>query len=185
MEPRITIVSHRIDSALGCWTQTEWRPAHLAGIAERLWHFDGWITFLRERVFPNGLLELIVHLGDRYRLIEEKGAEICPAVCVSGLYTSPSSRRPPRPCRVLGVRLTPVGAYAILGCPLSEMNGLSLDLEDVVGRAGAELAERCHAAPASRRLRTPRKPPSRPEADFFPRPRAHPAVSSPVKGDEP
>jgi methylphosphotriester-DNA--protein-cysteine methyltransferase len=146
MEPR-TIVSHRIDSPLGCWTQTEWRPAHLAGIAEGLWHFDGWITYLRERVFPNGLLELIVHLDERYRLIEEKGAEVCPTVCVSGLYTTPFVvEAPPRPCRVLGVRLTPVGAYALLGCPLSEMNGLSLDLEDVVGRAGAELAERCHAA---------------------------------------
>ena len=31
------------------------------------------MTCLRERTFPNGLLEIIVHLGERYSVVEERG----------------------------------------------------------------------------------------------------------------
>jgi len=144
----MTLVSQQIESPLGSWTVTEWRPAHLAGLVEFIWHFDGQVTYLRERTFPSGQLELIVHLGERYRMVGERGAaEVCPETCLTGLQTGPLVvEAPPRPCTVLGVRLTPVGAYRLLGCPLSEMSGLSVDLQDVVGNAANELAERCQAA---------------------------------------
>jgi AraC-like DNA-binding protein len=120
-----------------------------------LWHFEGTTTHLRERVFPNGLLEIIVHLDERYRLVEGAGAEICPAVCIAGLHTSSFVvEAPARSCRVLGIRLRPVGAYAVLGDAVAETRGLTVDLQDVAGPAAAELAERCHAAAtAEERLR--------------------------------
>ncbi len=142
----MTLVSQQIESPLGSWTVTEWRPAHLAGLVEFIWHFDGQVTYLRERTFPSGQLELIVHLGERYRMVGERGAEVCPETCLTGLQTGPLVvEAPPRPCTVLGIRLTPAGAYRLLDCPLSEVSGLSVDLQNVIGNAANELAECCQA----------------------------------------
>ena len=52
---------------------------------------------------------------------------------------------PRRPCRVLGARLRPAGAWALLAHPLCQLAELT-DLGDLLGRAGDELAERCHDA---------------------------------------
>ena len=43
------------------------------------------MTSLRERTFPNGLLEIIVHLGERYSVVEEHGMWMCPTACVTGV----------------------------------------------------------------------------------------------------
>ncbi len=51
-------VTHRVDGELGCWTAVEWRPVHLRGVVERLWHFTGRTAHPRERVLPTGLLQL-------------------------------------------------------------------------------------------------------------------------------
>lgn len=143
----MAITTFQVDSGLGTWTASEWRPPHLADIVEFFWHFDGRVAAPRERVFPSGRLELIVQLDATYRLIEGAGAESCPVTCLTGLQTSPILiEAPDRPCRVLGIRFHPVGAYAVLGLPLSELSGWTVDLEDLAGRAAAELTERCHGA---------------------------------------
>jgi hypothetical protein len=52
----------RHESAVGVWTSTEWKPGSgslLAGAVDRIWHFDGTLGAARERVFPDGTLELI------------------------------------------------------------------------------------------------------------------------------
>jgi AraC-like DNA-binding protein len=136
-----------IEGPLGSWTHYEARPRHLAGLVEFIWLFDGSMTCLRERTFPNGLLELIVHLGERYRVVEERGAWVCPQTCVTGLQLehlvveAPSHRT-----KVLGVRLTPAGAYALFARPMHELACLTVDLEDLTGSAASDLADRCHSA---------------------------------------
>lgn len=47
---------------------------------------------------------------------------------------------------MLGVRLRPAGAWALLAHPLCQLAELTADLGDLLGRAGDELAERCHDA---------------------------------------
>ena len=139
------ITSFAVDSPLGRWTMTGWSPPHLAGAVESIWHFDGIMSYLRERTFPNGLLQLVVHLGGRYRVVERGESELCPEVCVGGLQTGPLLiESPGAVCRILGVQLHPVGAYRLFGTPLGELAGQSnLDLQDVVGPAARELQERC------------------------------------------
>ena len=145
----------QVDSSLGRWTQHEWRPAHLAGVVDFLWLFEGRLTCLRERTFPTGKLELIVHFGETYRLVEGVGPERCSVSCLTGLQTAPIViEAPDGPSCVMGVRLHPAGAYAVLARPLSEVTGLTADLQDVLGQAAAELTERCSEAPsAEERLR--------------------------------
>ncbi len=149
------IVTRRVESPLGCWTQSRWSPPRLAGLVESVWYFEGSTTFPRERVFPNGMFELIVHFGEPYRVVEGEWTGRCSTACIGGLETSswvveaPASASP-----VLGIRLHPAGAFALLANPLSEVAGLTVDLQDLAGGAASELIERCHgAASGEERLR--------------------------------
>ena len=149
------IVTQQVVSPLGSWTLSRWSPPHLAGLVEGIWYFEGATTFARERNFPDGMFELIVHFGDPYRVIEGDWTGRCSTACFGGLQASswvveaPASSPP-----VLGVRLHPAGAYALLATPLSEVSGLTVDLQDLAGRAADELIERCHGAvSAEERLR--------------------------------
>jgi AraC-like DNA-binding protein len=51
---------------------------------------------------------------------------------------------------VLGIRLTVAGAYALFARPMHEVAGLTVDLEDLVGRAAAELQDFCTEAEGPR-----------------------------------
>lgn len=139
----------RHDSPLGRWLLARWAPAHLAGVVEGIWYFEGILTELRERHFPHGRVEMVVHLGPLYRqVLGDDRTEAFTPTCVSGLHLGPDViEAPPEPSAVLGARLHPAGAFAVLGRPLHELTGLTADLEDVVQDAASELAERCAAAP--------------------------------------
>jgi AraC-like DNA-binding protein len=151
--PRKGITCRRVESPLGSWTHTEWMPPAnhpLTDVVDRIWDFEGQLAFRRERVFPNGLVELIVQLDDRYHDVVGDTTRLTPRQCVTGLQTEPMViEAPPRRCRVLGLRLHPLGAWAVLEHPLSSLTGLTVDLEDVLGAAARELTERCHDAPSS------------------------------------
>jgi AraC-like DNA-binding protein len=148
-EPAATseIVVEQMDSDLGCWTHASWRPPHLACFVERLWYSAGTTAVARERLLPNGLIELAICLADPHRLVEGNGTEVL-RVCLTGLQTGPMVIEHPAVHRVLGLRLHPAGAYALLAMPMQEVSGATIDLRDLVGRAGDELAERCHDAPS-------------------------------------
>ena len=66
------MTSGAVDDTFGAWTYLRCRPAHLAGLVEHIWLFDGSMTCLRERTFPDGNLEIIVHLGERYSVVEDR-----------------------------------------------------------------------------------------------------------------
>ncbi len=135
------------DSPLGRWTMAHWSPGHLAGLVDSLWYFEGFVALPRERVFPDGRVDLIVHLGPRYAQVDGERVERFSTVCISGLLLrSNLIEAPPGECAVLGIRLHPAGAYALLGRPLPELAGITVDLADLVPSASAELAERCAAA---------------------------------------
>src|SRR5688572_21356409 len=85
----VSYVTHRVDGELGCWTAVEWRPAHLRGTVDRLWHFTGRVAHPRERVLPTGLLQLVVHLDRRYAIVRDGEVEPCPALVMSGQQTQP------------------------------------------------------------------------------------------------
>ena len=139
-----------VDTPLGRWTHTEWVPdagSALVGLVDRIWHFDGRTTHRRERVFPNGLLEIIVHLGECYRLIDGKGPELCGVTGVTGMQLGPMLiEAPAARCRVIGIRLHPLGARAVLGLPLAEVAVLNVDLPDLLGPEANELADACASA---------------------------------------
>ena len=144
------ILAQHFDSSLGRWTHTAWRPAAghpLEWAVDRVWDFDGMAAHPQERVFPNGHLELIVQLDDRYLDVTTAGTVSTPATCVTGIFSrSAVVQAPRRPCRVLGARLRPAGAWSLLALPLCQLAELTADLGHLLGRAGDDLAEQCHDA---------------------------------------
>jgi len=135
------------DSPLGRWTVATWSPpalSPLAGLVERIWYFDGSLAHARERVFPNGRAELIVMLDEPHRDGNCPELPAFPAVCINGLLTRPSVVvAPPGRCRVLGIRLEPLGACSLLTEPIRELTDVTIDLRDALGRAADDLGERC------------------------------------------
>jgi len=133
---------HR-DSALGSWTSSHWAPAPddaLFGVVDRIWDFDGALVYRREQLFPSGTFELAIQLDEPHRPV---GGEPFPAICLDGLHTATATIEGPRGrCRVLGVTLRPLGAFAVFGTSLAELTDRSVDLRAVIGQPAAELAER-------------------------------------------
>jgi hypothetical protein len=141
---------YQANGPMGEWTLIDSSPACLAGVVERLWHFCGRTALPRERVMPNGLLELIVHLGPRFSLVTADRAVPCAEVGISGIQTRPMIvEAPAESCVVVGMQFTPAGAYAVLRQPLDDLTGLDVDLDALLGSAATELAEACHEAPSA------------------------------------
>ena len=112
---------------------------------DSIWYFDGTMTFARERVFPDGLTELVVQLDEVHR--DGSTGERFPAVCINGLRTraavveAPGSR-----CRIIGIRFAPRGACAVLATSVAELLDATVDLRVYLNRWSDELAERCSEA---------------------------------------
>lgn len=136
----------RHDSTLGSWTLARWTPADLSEFVDGVWCFDGSMALLRERHFPLGTLDLIVHLGPVYGHVDHHRVEPFPSSCFSGLLLRPDViEAPPGRSEVLGIRLRPAGAYALLRRPLHELTGYTVDLRELLPEGTAELEDRCHA----------------------------------------
>jgi AraC-like DNA-binding protein len=128
------------------WIYRELRPAHLVDHVDFLWCYDGPTSHRHKRIFPNGKVELLVNMGEPYRVVEGQGIEVLRAGCLSGMQSGPMVLEQPARQNVLGVRLRPAGAYALLAAPMREISGLVVDLDDAFGRAARELVEECQAA---------------------------------------
>jgi AraC-like DNA-binding protein len=150
----VSLVAIRVDSALGRFEWTEWRPTHLAGVVDSMWHADGVAETARKRIFPGATLDLVINLGPAFRLVEGAGVDRFESARLSGLQTRPIVIETPGRSCALGVRLRPAGAHALFGISLAGLTDLTVDARDLVGREADVLADRCHAAEtAERRFR--------------------------------
>jgi AraC-like DNA-binding protein len=138
----------RDESPLGSWVLARMEPGIPSWAVEGIWCFEGRLNLLRERHFPSGRLDLVVHLGTRFRDATHGGGEFFPARCLSGLQLRPDVvEAPPEATSVVGIRLHPLGAYALVGGSAGELGEGTGDLDLLLGGASRELGERCHAAP--------------------------------------
>ena len=142
----IHVAVTNVADEFGRWIAASWEPAPdhpLHAAVERIWYFDGVLDHAVERIFPSGTAELIVQFDEPHR--PEFDARPYPAVVLTGLATRAFAvRAPRRRCRVLGLRMLPAGAYAMLGCPLADTTDLSTGVADLIGRAARELEGRLH-----------------------------------------
>jgi AraC-like DNA-binding protein len=144
-QPPMSVDTVRGPSPLGAWSYAAWRPPALAGLVDHLWAYAGPTSHRRKRVFPNGCVELLLNFGEPYRIVDGGREDVCRHAWLGGPQVGPLVVEQPRRQHVVGVRLRPAGAYAVVGRPMHEVVGLSVDLRDVVGRGADELVERCDA----------------------------------------
>jgi len=83
----------------------------------------------RLRILPSPTVTLMLQLLDPFR-----GT---PGAFVSGLSVEPSTAEPAGAIRCIDLKLTPIGAYALLGLPMHEIAGHVVDLGHLVGERRA------------------------------------------------
>ena len=134
------------DSPRGRWTYREWRPTALAGLVELLWESEGTTTEPTDRHFPHGMIELLLNLGgERFDLVTPCASTFATTWLV-GQQLGPTVTIQPTHHHVLGIRLRPAGAFALVKTPLRVLTNLVITLEDVLGAAGCTLVDRCREA---------------------------------------
>lgn len=125
----------------------------VAQFVELFWYCqDDHVVFDdREKVLPNGCVEIIINLGARpitiYGAENDARPQIDGDVLISGLHTTPfvigsSSRE-----AALGICFKPGGAYAILGFPVDELKDTHVSLCDIWPSVAEELQQRLWETP--------------------------------------
>lgn len=107
----------------------------LAAIVDRLWTLSGDAASLAadtQPVLPDGRPELILHFGDAFERVHADGhVERQQSVIFAGQLTAQLSLRPTGLIRVLGVRLHPFGAAALIRAPQDELSGLTIGIDAI------------------------------------------------------
>jgi AraC-like DNA-binding protein len=150
--------TRRHASALGSWRMSfAAPPANLAGAIATLWDVEGVTRYAHERILPTGHIDILFSLADEQYLLDADRPAIrtCFAtVWVSGLQQRPLLAQSAGTSHLLGLRLTPTGAWRFFGRPLHELTGRVLDLDLVLGSSLLELREQLALLPdPERRLR--------------------------------
>jgi len=100
-----------------------------------------------EPVVPDGSMELVFHLGDPFRRLDEG---VQPLALVAGQLTGPLHLQPTGRVHALGLRFHPAGASLFLREPLHRLAGGTPPLERFWGRDAGELLDRLAAARGAR-----------------------------------
>lgn len=111
------------------------------------WYYDETKTesdFLKERVIPNGCIELIFHLGDRVIRTTDKKSGLNPRFNFVGQKTHAYFIQPTGNTRIFGVRFYPHTATFAIPIPLAEMNNLVLPMDNLYGSKINGLAQQIY-----------------------------------------
>ena len=105
---------------------------------------------LRRREVPSGVVTLIISFGEPLRLVamhDRRASGATFTSFVAGLHTGPAITEHDGRQHGIEVRLTPLGAHALLGVPMHELANTSTGLSDLLGNAAETLATRLAEAP--------------------------------------
>jgi AraC-like DNA-binding protein len=133
---------HALESILvPCATEIA-PPAGLSATVECLWVLEGARDggVQAETVSPDGCIEVIVHLEERFRRRGEPVAQ--PRGFLVGPMTGPLSLETPARVRTVGIRFRPGRAAALSGVPLTDLADRDVVLEDLSGPPARRLIER-------------------------------------------
>ena len=124
--------------------------APLSDFVALFWLYEGYVQpHARERVLPDGSVELVVSLAESESRVYERGAMGC-RTFRNGVMAGARSEflviDTASQASVMGVHFKPGGAYPFLRMPASELHNAVVALDDLWGTTAAELRERLLAA---------------------------------------
>lgn len=143
VEPPLTRIEHR--SEHGCWTLV--RRDAAPALRPFVRGYEGYLETggrpVRRRELPQTRIPLIFNLGAPFELAEAGGWRLLPSF-VAGLHERFSLVGSTAGAHCVQVDLTPLGATAVLGLPVGALANRVVDLDDLPGRALADLVPRLH-----------------------------------------
>lgn len=86
-----------------------------------------------ETIVPDGCMELIVHLGDRFSAVVNGATELQPRAFLVGQMNRYLTLVPPAAVETLGVRFRPAGAHSFFPLPMSDLVGDIFPIEALWG----------------------------------------------------
>ena len=116
---------------------------------ELIWVVRGSSPGNRERVLPNGAVELIFNLGAAHTVLDPEGNAVLGRYrtnWVAGLQERPLVIEAEDDTTLIGVRFRPGGAFPFLRLPLSELTNAVVECELFLGAFARELHERLFEA---------------------------------------
>lgn len=119
-------------------------PPALASILEVIWTLEGPPSggvSRPEPIIPDGRPELIVHFGDAFERCDAGSVERQPMLLYAGQLDRPLALRPTGRVGVLGLRLRPAGASALMSIGQQELVGLTVPVHDVSASLGDWLVQ--------------------------------------------
>jgi AraC-like DNA-binding protein len=120
----------------------EIRPSpDLAQDIQCYWELEG-DDVLGEPIFPDGRVEIVIHLGARPRIVGETSRQ--PEVMVVGQMTRALRVHETTGLHAVGVRFTPTGARHWLAAPLDECTDRIYDFGGMASRTAAGLRAAVH-----------------------------------------
>lgn len=103
---------------------------------------------LRQRVIPNGYVELVIHLSDQHCILDKNGRwSVSPLSTLIGLHTSTYEVQFSDMVQVFGIRFKPEGFFRIFGVPAAAFGNTFDDMEPVAGREFSDFCFRLKHAP--------------------------------------
>ncbi len=95
---------------------------------------------VRQRIVPDGCMEMIFHYGDLYRQYFEDGTSIIqPRSFIFGQITKFIEIAPTGVSGVVAARFLPDGLMPFLNIPVSALENRAVDLADIFGEKGKQL----------------------------------------------
>jgi AraC-like DNA-binding protein len=121
----------------------------LSRFIECLWAVSGLTSHKRERVLPNGVVEVIINLGSFHKVLARDDyarGQLYKESWVAGIQNRHLVIESVRESELIGIRFRPGGAYALFGLPMSELADQVIELDLVQKQRFADLRERLLAA---------------------------------------
>lgn len=96
-----------------------------------------------ERLLPDGRIELIIHLGDRFRRIDEDGQpELQDRLLIAGPMSRHILLAPSGRSDVVGIRFLPAGATRLLEVPATEFAEEIVEVGGILRQIDPDLSDR-------------------------------------------
>jgi AraC-like DNA-binding protein len=126
----------------------------LAALVNCMYLADEPAPYARDAIFPLPAIDVKFNFGDPWRVQDPSGQAdtMRDLSWVLGIWNRHHVIEWPERMQFLGISFKPLGAYAFLGIPLSEVHNSVVPLDAILGPLAMEAADRLHAArtPAQR-----------------------------------
>ena len=117
----------------------------LSSFIKCYWSLDGAPEAepVKQRIIPDGCMEMIFHYGDLYKQYFSNGSSIIQPKCfVFGQITTLLEIEPTGVTGIFAVRFKPNGLTPLISMPLSEMENRAVSLSELFGENGTDLEKK-------------------------------------------